>query len=74
LFDFDKSGVIERKELEMILQTGIRALCKLVNIKLPFYSELEEFAKSLFSMIDTDNSKTITSVEFKQFMKINRDL
>jgi Ca2+-binding EF-hand superfamily protein len=74
LFDFDKSGVIERKELEMILQTGIRALCKLVNIKLPLYSELEEFAKSLFSMIDTDNSKTITNVEFKQFMQVNREL
>jgi hypothetical protein len=35
MFDFDKSGEIEKKELVMTFQTSIRALCKLVHIEPP---------------------------------------
>ena len=35
MFDFDKSGEIEIKEMIMTFQTSIRALCKIVHIVPP---------------------------------------
>lgn len=44
MFDFDHSGEIEKKELIMILQTNIRALCKIAKLKTPEIKDLEFFA------------------------------
>jgi hypothetical protein len=58
----------------MVYQTGIRALCKIANLQLPSYKELDAFAECAFSFIDKDNNKAITEEEFRDFMNNQPDL
>ncbi|KAM3132892.1 hypothetical protein pb186bvf_015040 [Paramecium bursaria] len=64
MFDFDKSGEIEKKELIMTLQTCIRALCKLVKITPPEVRILEYFSEKMFLDLDSDRSQSISFREF----------
>lgn len=74
MFDFDKSGEIEMKELVMTLQTSIRALCKIVHIAPPSLAELEHYAGKLFLQLDTDRSRSISFKEFNDWMSESWEL
>lgn len=74
MFDFDKSGEIEKKEMIMTFQTSIRALCKMVFIESPSLKELEFFAEKLFLQVDVDRSRSISFLEFSSWLSNSWDL
>jgi hypothetical protein len=49
MFDFDKSGEIEIKELIITFQTSIRALCKLVYIEPPSLAVFDKIVSTIRS-------------------------
>ena len=74
MFDFDKSGEIEKKELIMTLQTCIRALCKLVKITPPEVRILEYFSEKMFLDLDADRSQSISFREFSIWLSNSWEL
>lgn len=69
MFDFDKSGEIEKKELIMTFQASIRALCKMVYIIPPSLQDIDQFSSMLFDKVDIDKSGAISFDEFCRWMK-----
>lgn len=47
----------------MIFQTSIRALCKIVNMKPPSYTDIENYVESIFTEMDKNLDKTISYEE-----------
>lgn len=74
LFDFDRSGTIEKNELVMTLQSAIRAICKFVNIDPPSIKICEETADNIFTLIDDDGNKKISLKEFTFWVTNNNEI
>ncbi len=47
----------------MIFQTSIRALCKIVNMKPPGYTDIENYVEAIFTEMDRNLDKTISYEE-----------
>ena len=74
LFDFDRSGTIEKNELVMTLQSAIRATCKFVNIEPPSIKTCEDTADNIFSLIDHDGNKKVSIKEFQFWVTHNNEI
>lgn len=74
LFDFDRSGSIEKNELIMTLQSAVRAICKFVNIVPPSIKTCEEAADNIFSLIDHDGNKKLSLKEFSFWITNNNEV
>ena len=74
IYDFDRSGALEKKELILTFQTFIRTFCKIANLRLPSINEIENFTLALFLSIDKDHTNTIDFEEFKDYIMNNNEL
>lgn len=74
LFDFDKSGHLDKIELALTVQSILRAMCKLTNIKVASLSTCNMIAGEIFGGIDKDASGTIELSEFSEFVKKSSEI
>ena len=58
----------------MIFQTAIRALCKIVNMKPPGFTDIEYYVEAIFTEMDKNLDRTISYEELYSWLDNNYQL